>query len=439
MTHVPPAAPDPKRLALFAGLGAGQAVVYGFLASSDAYLDRPAAAMLGALLAFALYLGGLGAAGRLSGRGAFVVAVVAGLVFRVLLLPEPPFLSDDYFRYLWDGAVQANGINPYVHAPADPALAGIDDLLRARVNHAEVPTIYPPLAQIVFLLNALAAGGWLGLKLIWLACDIGTAALLYHLVPPQRRLQMWTLYWWSPLVVIEVAWSAHLDTLGILPLVLAIWLARCQRPRSIALGLAIAAAALVKYFAAALLPAAARTGRPTRAVAAFAVGALALSLPYASAGRHMFDGLTVFAAHWQFNESLFGLLALLVTSPLAAKAIAVLVVLFIVFQSVRNEWTLERTAFWVTGGILLLAPTVHPWYLLWMVPLIAIRMNRAWLYLTGSVFLAYFGLETFRADGVWPEPWWARLAIYGPFFLILIADAWRGSWWRVAVDQLRRS
>jgi hypothetical protein len=418
---------DRKHLMAFAALAAGQAAVYGLMARSDVYLERPAAAMYAALLAFALYLGGLGAAGRLSGRAALALAAAAGLVFRALLFPEPPFLSDDYFRYLWDGVVQTNGINPYAHAPADTALAGIDDALRSQVNHPTVPTIYPPLVQIVFALNALAGGGWLGLKLVWLACDVGIAALLYRLVPRHRRLQMWTLYWWSPLVVIEVAWSAHLDVLGILPLALAIWLSRSPRPRSIALGLTIAAAAAAKYFAAALLPAAARRARPSRVISAFAVGTLLLSLAYVGAGRHMFDGLVTFAAHWRFNESLFGLLDLLLTSSLAAKAMAALVLLFIVVQSVRKDWSLERTAFWVTGGILLLSPTVHPWYLLWMVPLVAIRFSRAWLYLTGSIFLAYFGLETFKTTGVWPEPWWVRLVIYGPFFAMLVVDAWRGS------------
>lgn len=431
-------ASDRQRLAAFAALGAAQAVVYGVLSAWDGHLDRPSIAMLMALLAFALYLAALALARPLSGRRALAVAVVLGLLFRVLLLPEPPFLSDDYFRYMWDGLVQLRGVNPYRYAPADPALAGLNDALRAQVNHPEIRTIYPPLAQLVFALAALLAeGSWLLLKVVWLACDVAIALLLYRLVPEGRRLQAWTLYWWSPLVIIEVAWNAHLDALGVLFVIIALALARPVRLRSAGVGLAIAAAALVKYFALAFLPAAARAGRPLRVVAAFIIGLALLSAPYASAGRYMFEGLLTYAQAWQFNDGLYRLLVLVVASPNVAKMVAAAIVLLIVVNSVRNEWSLERTVFWVTGAILMLSPTVHPWYLLWMVPLLALRPNRGWLYLSGSVFLAYYGLAAYRAEGVWPEPWWIRLSIYGPFLILLVVDGWRGSWWQAAWEAVR--
>ena len=428
---------DRRSVAAFVSLGVALTLVYASVVLLDEYKARPAIAMMGPLLAFTLYLAAIGVANRLSGRAVLASAALFGAIFRLLMLPEVPFLSDDFFRYLWDGLVQRHGFNPYRFAPADSELAGIDDALRAHVNHPSVLTIYPPLAQVVFFLNAILSGGMLGLKMIWLACDAGIAALLYRLVPERHRLQMWTLYWWSPLVVIEVAWSAHLDLLGVLPMILALWLVRSGRSRPLALGFSIASAALVKYFAAALLPSAVRESRSPRVIAAFSAAALALYLPYAGAGTHLFGGLATFAEHWRFNDSLFGLIAWLTPSSLVARAIAAAAVLLVVVQSVRNEWSLERTAFWVIGAILLLSPTVHPWYLVWMVPLLAIRFNRAWLYLTGSIFLAYYGLETYRETGIWPEPWWIKLAIYGPFFAMLFGDAWRGSWLQAAVEQVR--
>jgi hypothetical protein len=240
-------------------------------------------------------------------------------------------------------------------------------------------------------------------------------------------------------VVIEVAWNAHLDLLGVLPLVIALWLARLPSLRPLALGLALAGAALVKYFAALVVPAAARSAGPARLAAAFGVLVLALYAPYASAGGDLFAGLFAYARSWRFNDGLFWLFSWSTGSTSAAKLIAAAVLALIVVNSVRNEWSLDRGAFWITGAILLLSPTVHPWYLLWMVPLIAIHPNRAWLYLTGSVFLAYFGLSTYRTNGVWPQPWWIRLAVYGPFFLLLVADAWRGSWWAAAWEEIRGS
>ncbi|MGD8698055.1 MAG: hypothetical protein PVJ43_02120 [Gemmatimonadales bacterium] len=419
----------PVRLAAFAALGVAQAVVYLALATWPGYQAAPKLVVALAGGAFLLYLAALSTARPLAGGWAFLFALALGLLFRALLVPKAPFLSDDYFRYLWDGTVQLRGINPYRYAPADSALAGVDDAVRAQVNHPHVNTIYPPLAQIAFALNAAMAGGWLSLKLLWLACDAGIAALVYRLVPSKRRLQLWTLYWWSPLVVVEVAWNAHLDLLGALPIVAAVWLTRRPGAPSSRLGLTVAAGALVKPFPLAMLPAAARGANAARVTATF-VACLALAyIPYVGAGRHLFAGLVTYAAAWRFNDGLFVVLAWLTGSPFVAKIAAVVIILLFVVQSVRDLWTFERTALWMTGAMLILSPTVHPWYLLWMVPLIAIRPNRAWLYLSGSVFAAYYGLATYRSEGVWPEPWWLRLAIYGPFFLLLVGDAWRGSGW----------
>ncbi len=433
-----------RRTRALLGLGVLQLGAYGVLALWPGVGARPPVIIALALTAFALYAAALGLGRDVSGRGTWMAAVLFGLAFRLLLIPEAPALSDDYFRYLWDGWVQARGMNPYRHAPADPALAGLGDALRLRVNHPTVPTIYPPLAQIAFLLVALVPGGLIPLKLLWLACDLGIAAALYRLLAGPDRLRAWLVYWWSPLVVIEVAWNAHLDLLGVLPLVLAlVAAARLARAgpsgsaargrghtTSVALGLALAGSTLVKYLAAALLPAAVRAagrGRRGLVIAAFVACVVLLYLPYLAAGPGLMEGLATYARVWRFNDGLFGILAWVTGSPTVARGVAGLAVAYLVVQSVRKRWSLEKAAFWIVGGILLLSPTVHPWYLLWMVPLLSLRPNRAWVYLSGSVLLAYYGLGTYRAEGVWPEPLALKLAIYGPFALLLLWDAWRGS------------
>ncbi len=432
-------ASERARLTSLVALGAAQLTLYGILATWEGYQTRPHIAMLLALAAFAFYATALFTTRDLSGSGALLVAAGFGLAFRATLFPETPFLSDDYVRYLWDGIVQLDGLNPYRHAPADPALAGIDDALRARVNHPEVRTIYPPLAQLVFLAAAkISAGNVLILKAAWMACDLGIAVLLYRLAPVRRRLSMWMLYWWSPLVVVEVYWNAHLDLLGVGFVVVLLTLARQISITSTRIGAAIAAASLIKYFAVAFLPSAIRSGRSLRVAAGFGLAIALLSAPYTSSGvANMFEGLLTYAQHWRFHAGLYRALEWALVSPTLAKAMASAVVLLVVGNSVRNRWSIERTVFWITGATLMLSPTVHPWYLLWMVPLLTVRPNRGWTYLTGSIFFAYFGLDTYRAAGVWPEPWWVVLMIYGPFFALLLTDAWRGSWWQTAREAIR--
>ena len=85
----------------------------------------------------------------------------------------------------------------------------------------------------------------------------------------------------------------------------------------------------------------------------------------------------------------------------------------------------ERSLFWVMGAGIALAPTVHPWYVLWMLPFAALRGSSAWLWLTLAAFWGYWGLDTFQDTGTWPEPLGVRLATWVPFYLLLIAAALR--------------
>jgi hypothetical protein len=82
------------------------------------------------------------------------VVVALALLVRLPLVGTPPLLSDDLYRYLWEGTVLGAGGDPFATAPA--AWPGLDDVLRAHVNHPDVPSVYPPLALVWFRALALA-------------------------------------------------------------------------------------------------------------------------------------------------------------------------------------------------------------------------------------------------------------------------------------------
>ena len=92
--------------------------------------------------------------GGLSRRALIAVLAVAALM-RLAVLLAPPYLSDDINRYVWDGRVEAAGINPYRYVPADPHLAALrDETIFPKINRSDyAPTIYPPVAEYIFFLG----------------------------------------------------------------------------------------------------------------------------------------------------------------------------------------------------------------------------------------------------------------------------------------------
>jgi len=103
--------------------------------------------------------------------------VFCAVVFRLTLLLRPPDLSEDVWRYLWDGRVARAGISPWAYAPDDPAVAKIAPLVRKQVAHREIRTVYPPAAQAVFRLAAVDDSPF-PLKAVFGAADVGVVALL---------------------------------------------------------------------------------------------------------------------------------------------------------------------------------------------------------------------------------------------------------------------
>ena len=112
-----------------------------------------------------------------SGRAALLIVLLAAVAFRVTLLPLPPSLSNDLYRYVWEGNIQLSGHNPYLSLPADPALETLRTDHYHRFPGKEVPTAYGPTTQLLFRLTA-ALGGVLAFKLASVVFDLGTLLLL---------------------------------------------------------------------------------------------------------------------------------------------------------------------------------------------------------------------------------------------------------------------
>ncbi|MFQ5536130.1 MAG: hypothetical protein ACE5GJ_01640 [Gemmatimonadota bacterium] len=379
----------------------------------------PLPAILIFLGAFTVYLAG--ASHILDRAGGGVLIWVFAIVMRLVFLPLTPELSDDIYRYLWDGHVQLSGVNPYLYPPAAPELATFRTSWHGFVNNPHVSTIYPPFAQIAFLLIALAGGAILQAKLLWIGLDLATGWALgriAYLTGRSRRLTTF-LYLWSPLLLVEVAWSGHLEPLGIFPLMLLVLLARAP----LAAGAAGALSALVKFAPlAAVPPLTRRLGR--RFLVGMAVTLVVFYLPYAGAGRHLFDGLLTYAQRWRFMEGPFALLESVLPYSLARWGAAA-VVLAVVIWTTLQRYRPERALFWILGTGLLMSPTLHPWYVLWILPFAALRLSRPWILMTGLAFLGYYGYGAYSQGGIWDQPAWIRLLMWAPVLALLLLDGAR--------------
>lgn len=380
--------PDPWVLGL---LGAGVVGVAAWSASWEDSRSVPGSYAAAVVLGLALW--GLAAAWilRRRPRGALVLGLVvlAALGARVALVPSAPDLSGDVNRYVWDGRVQADGTNPYRFPPEHPALAHLrDDAVYPGINRKPVTTIYPPAAQAAFLgLHVAGARTVTTLKLAWSLIDVVSVLLLALLLARiGRPPALAALYAWHPLAILEVGRSGHVDALAV-ALLLAALVAHTGR-RAVASGALLAAATLVKFYVAAVLPALLWLGgrRSPSLVAAFGLTAVTAYLPYLGVGAGVLGYLPGYLEEEGFEsgrrfhllarlEELIGDLAL---GPVASStwypALVALAMGGLAAWCVRRppasvRATLDRVALLLVALMVLTSPT-YPWYLVLLLPLV---------------------------------------------------------------------
>ena len=383
--------------------------------------------------------------------------ILFGLLFRLTMWNSPVSLSDDIYRYVWDGRVQLAGMNPYRYAPEDDALASLrDSTIYTAINHRQVPTIYPPLAQAFFAMTAAISERLGTIKMGLIALDMGLCLLLARFLAlrsmdPRRIL----IYAWHPLPLIEIAGSGHIDILGSFFALVALY-ALVQHRQVLAYAL-LAAATLSKFVPAFALPLfwQYKNRAPSNRLrslfslfghAPFFVFIAVISLgyiPYVDFSTQTFSGLSTYLIHWHFNDFFYSLFRSILTSldPSAAvyaRWICALFMIVAIGYATRSTEDPLRGTYWCLGAYVLLSPTLHPWYMLWIMPFMPFFPSPAWLTLSVLVFLAYEVLIDYSLSGVWVEKPWVRWAQYAPFFSLLLSRCVY-SYWRTIRGNANRS
>ncbi len=357
-------------------------------------------------------------------QATFWLILAGALLFRLTLAPLEPSLSTDIYRYRWDGHVQQAGWNPYAVRPDDPRLASLRDAHWREMPGRDIPSVYPPIAQLVYRLTWRLLPGPVSFKLPFLLADLLVVALLAGWIRSTgaRSFQL-AIYAWNPLVVVEFAASGHNDALAVAGLVAGIVIIR----RNAALStLLLAAAALAKVFPAVLLPAWLRRGGWKNAVWVAAL-AVASAWPFRSAWRQIPATLAYYESRWQSNNaSLYSVLAWFSGSKEVAAGLGVGVVAGLALWAAARRIDVVRAAYLLIGAILMLAPNGYSWYFTWIVPLLCFFPNPAWLLLTVLQFLSYNVLINYAATGRWYFDPTLQWLTYAPFYALLLWQALRG-------------
>lgn len=331
-------------------------------------------------------------------RHAVRIVVLVAALMRAVLVPLEPALSTDLHRYLWDGQVQAEGINPYVFAPEDPRLEELRDDNWRSINRTFARTIYPPVAQFAFAgahaVGLRTASGW---KALVSAVDLAAIGLLVvALGAAGRDRRRVVAYAWNPLPVMAFGLSGHVDAFVVLAAMAAtvLW----WRRRSWWAAVAIGIAAGVKLFPLMLVVPFARgrdgVWRWSTAVGVGGIATLVLAagyVVYASAGSEVFGYLTTgyleeegYADPNRFRLAQgLGLDGRWLIPPIAlGVGVAVL----------RSKRPAPTRAAWLLGAALALT-VPYAWY---ATPLVALAVaggaGWAWGYLAIALHAAYIAM-----------------------------------------------
>ena len=363
--------------------------------------------------------------------------ILSGFAARIILIPSQPVLEDDYNRYIWDGAVVANGINPYKYSPLeigkDSTSSNIEiqslhkqsieaDKTFKRINYPEVRTIYPMISQVFFAVSYIVSG-WniLGWRIISLFADFVTLMLLLVILKKLKLpLGLSAIYWLNPVVLTQFFNAGHMDVL-LFPFILgSVWFLLNHRENVSSFLLTLAAG--VKVWPIVLFPIMYRNyfKQKLKIIVLFAIPIVVLSLLYIPVLLTKLDnslGFVRYAGNWYNNDAAFRLISVSVnfvhslfsSQIICAHCIAryivfgfyIIFMLFIIWKPVKNNSDfLERILLSVTV-LFFLSPTEFPWYYTWILPFLVLRPRLSLLLY--PILLPLYELQNLWQNVVWFE------------------------------------
>jgi hypothetical protein len=330
------------------------------------------------------------------------------------------------FRYVWEGYVQNLGFNPYNFSPLNPALAEVARgelyAIWQQINHPEISAAYPPVSLLVFRILAWLNPDPVFFKAVLIGFDIGVMIVLMSMIQQRQLLPSRLLFYAAnPLVLLYISGEGHLDVIQVFFLCLALNLILRQKSPAIGfvmLGLAI----LSKYFAVVALPFLVNGENRTKSIAVLIP--MTLYIPYLDAGAGIFQALAEFGIHFHYNDSVTGLIRYLLNGHYVFVSICLLAICLVwLYLFVHDQL---RSVYLALGCLLVFLPTLHPWYMVLIIPFLVFFPSRAWLYLQTAVVITFLVSAVEVNTGVFQEITWLKLIEYIPFYGLLLVGLFRG-------------
>jgi len=369
------------------------------------------------------------------------------IIIRMLVLFIPIGLSDDIYRYIWDGHIQHNGINPYLYSPDSVSLDTYHTIWSSKVNNPHINSPYPPFAQMLFYIvvsvtNDINVSIFL-IRIIMIGFDLGTIIILkrimYHFSIPTRRIM---IYAWSPLVIFEFAGNGHIDAIAVFFSLLAIYfiLDKEKNGYRILSPISLSIAILTKVYPVILLPFLFLKWNLKEKIL-FLLSSIILVLPYANNRINPLypEGQQFYKRYFRYNESIFRFyrrtIEVFYDNPdeVASDHYIIFMIIFSgllylshiyrsskTFDKLEIDISIINSFRYILLVALLFGPDVQPWYIIWMLPLAVLFYDWVIIAFSTVILLTYQIYPEYDRTGIWYEDPIILAIEYGVVYLLLV-------------------
>ncbi len=344
---------------------------------------------------------------------------ILGIIVRCLIFYDLPNLSDDFYRFIWDGSLIHEGINPYSLLPIQVTELDLPKFSLAameKLNSSMYATVYPPFNQFFFWLSAFPVQPiWsVGILRIFLFLTDIASTFLIHKLRPKTALSSW--FFLNPLLIFEGVGNVHFESMMIFFLLLTLYFISVNKfaKAGFAWGLAIATKLIPLLF----LPALMWYYKWKRSWVLISIALLVLSLtlmPMLS--TQIWQGtstsLKLYFQHFEFNASIYfifrafgfwfkGYNIIGTLGPIMGFTTLLLISFGAIFLY-YYKYSLENVLLYSLTLYLIMSTTIHPWYVLTLIPLGLLSGHWYPIIWSFTVFWSYFGYDRI---GYNVPTWW---------------------------------